>query len=626
MKNRVLRVFTCLSLAASFALGGLHPSTARAADLRKAAAVDSFLTVWGAHNSERDYQKVHFDRVWKAVKDAEFPATIRRMMESRVPEDNIEAFDQVMGQLQKALDPVDWEALANAKQVLYQQFMEASGNTPIMAQQVVMMELEEGKASQCAQGFVNLMEMAEQASNGRVTVSEKSFGGGKMWSLSLPAEAPFSPNIAVIDDILMFSTSAKHARKCASLLADGGLTKFDDPRFKSALKKLPKAEDMVTIFDARDLFAHLDTIPDFIIQKSRRNEEATKAAAILADLIDQFSCLDYEVTVGYTEGNQNRTASYGRLLKGYEDKVLGKMATNAPVKDWYKWVPEEASSFSINSGVNLMPLYTWARQTIPKHIPEASEAFVQLEELEKQYDVNLEDDILANFSGAAISITMPGGAATPLGQAGQGVTAIQCRNPDRMRELMHRGVEIIADIPQLQQFGVSLDKSTSVEGFEDLNVNALAMMGLRPTIGFKDGWMIIGSSGDAVKTVLATRDGDHESFKSTSAFKQFNLEVADSVNGITYADIGAQIRGASQMLMQVGIIAPTFMAMAPPEAKEQLEPVRELLTLLPKISRIVKTFDFYEKQISVIEEGDEPGSWKRSSVLTIRMDDAEESN
>ena len=61
---------------------------------------------------------------------------------------------------------------------------------------------------------------------------------------------------------------------------------------------------------------------------------------ILDKVWDDVAILDYEVTVEYTEGNLNRTASYGKLLPDTDDATLRKMVAGGQAfEKWYGWVP-----------------------------------------------------------------------------------------------------------------------------------------------------------------------------------------------------------------------------------------------------------------------------------------------
>jgi hypothetical protein len=64
---------------------------------------------------------------------------------------------------------------------------------------------------------------------------------------------------------------------------------------------------------------------------------------------------------------------------------------------------------------------------------------------------------------------------------------------------------------------------------------------------------------------------------------------------------------------------PMFMAMAgDPQAARELEPVKDVLSLLPTIGRIVGKFDFIDSRLSVSLAGPEEDSWIRHTVTTIR--------
>ena len=172
---------------------------------------------------------------------------------------------------------------------------------------------------------------------------------------------------------------------------------------------------------------------------------------------------------------------------------------------------------------------------------------------------------------------------------------------------------------------LELTECEKLEGFEELSALLLGVFGVRPAIGFRDGWMFIGSNAAAVQKVLDTKAGEGETIAETEAFKRFHLEVEGPVDAIAYTDLAASTRQVAQMLSQVGIVAQIVIGLAGAEADdEDLEPVKEVLKLLPSVAKIVAKFDFLEAKLSVTQTGDEPGTYTRRSVTVVRAPESEE--
>jgi hypothetical protein len=153
------------------------------------------------------------------------------------------------------------------------------------------------------------------------------------------------------------------------------------------------------------------------------------------------------------------------------------------------------------------------------------------------------------------------------------------------------------------------------------------MFSVQPVIGFKDGWMIIGSSQQAVEKLLAVRAGKVDSFGKTPAFAVFEkigLAPNAPAFSVSYRDIGTQVRQAADMINQVGATLPMFLSMVAVNAKpEELKSAQEAISLLPSISKVVRKFDFFGHSLSIVHKGPTPNTYLRESVTEVRMPTAE---
>ena len=589
-----------------------------AGDLRDGVPNDVYLATYHKHNPERDYQKAHFERVWQTVEQTQICTRLMEAIQNQLSDNEREQFESVRDTLTDALEPVNWELLKDCTESVYAQKMAAP-----TSQHLVLLRFPNGGADGLVEGVVNLVKLAESASGGQVSLVTESIGDVELNVLQAPPGVPFSLCVGTMDDVFLFASTRELARESIDLLndPDAAYSKFEDPRLQAALEQLPPFEDGLTFFDGKQLFKQLGGFGAFIRQTSGGAPEAERVIRFLEVIVNELNAPDYEVTVEYTDGHQNRAAVLGRVVPGTKDKVIGQMFANQqPFEDWASWVPENATSYSLSAGADLHPLYAWLMELIPEHFPEAQQGLDQFAQIQDQLDLHLDEDLLQAFGGECVSVSLPGGTPTPFGgSAGQSVSFIRCEKPERIKELLHRVVEQIQQIPQLQQQGISLVEVDDLEGFEELSAGFFAMAGIKPVIGFRDGWLICGSHAEAVQTVLDTRAGDAPNIADSEAFQQFNLEVDGPVLNIGYRNLAEETRGMAQAIQGVGTMLPMIMGMAAQQGADvDFQAIQEFFGLLPSIGQIIGTLDFYEAQLSVTQPGPDDLSYRRQSVVLIR--------
>jgi hypothetical protein len=243
----------------------------------------------------------------------------------------------------------------------------------------------------------------------------------------------------------------------------------------------------------------------------------------------------------------------------------------------------------------------------------------------KQQEIgfHLDRDLLQAFSGETVSVTVPIEAAD--GSTSQcGVTALRCGNPERVLELIDRGVERLTELPPVQAQQLKLVDCAELEGFQELEALILGMFDARPVFGFDDGWMIVSSSPEAVAKVLAARRGEAESIDQGESFQRFDLQIEGPVQAVSYTNLGAAVNEAAKTIEQIGAIAPMFIGMMAAQADpEDLKSAQEILGLLPSVAKVVRKFDFMEDQLSVTRAGPTKDTYRRDAVALIRAPEAE---
>jgi len=607
-----LAVLSCASLASA-------AENAVQVDLRRAAPVDAQLIVYGKHNPERDFQKVYYEAVFQALCDEKLVERFVEIITSRMPQEQFDKTRGVLQEIHTALEPADWQTLSDCSEVLYAQQMELPSN-----HHLVVMRFPSDGAERIESGLKNLFQLVEKYSDGKVPVQAYGQGDAEFTTLGLPQGVPMRPVVARMDDVLVFSTSESIAQHCVAMLQGGtGPSKFDDPRLAEALAQLPEPENAVVFFDGARMFSQMGKFGGFIREQSRRDgeipEKAERVAGLIEFLMDELSVVDYEVTVEYTEGHQNRTATLGKWSASAQDKLLGTMLVGGePFTEWQSWIPADAVSYSLSTGVRLHPFYERLTQLLREKLPESQEGLDKWEAVQEQVGVHLDRDILQSFSGECVSVTLP--ATAPAAQGGhESVHALRCHNPERIRKLLHRLVDSLNQFPAVQAQQLSLEPCEDLPEFERLNAMFFTMFGVQPVIGFHEGWMICGSSQGAVQRVLDVRAGNGETIESSDSFQRFGAEIDGPINSLSYSDLAESTRHAAQVIRQIGVVAPAIIGMAGAKADpEDLKPVQEILALLPSVANVVEKFDFLEAKLSVVQPGDAPDMYQKSSVILVR--------
>lgn len=589
----------------------------QAGELKDGIPPDVFLAVYGKQNPERDYQKQYMKEIWDEVEKSNIIDRVMKIIQNRASEGDLEQMLQVRDTLFKAVEPVQWEKLADLSEIAMGQKLEGP-----FSQSILFARFPDDASASLVEGVTNLFKLAEGASNGNLTIETESHEGVAMTTLRLPPGVPMSPTIGVQGDLFVFSTSPDLAKRCVSLMNDPSAeSKFDDSRLTSALAHLPEAEDALVFFDGVTLNQQLNGIVSFIQGVGANDENAMRVAGLMTELFKEANICDHEVTVQYTEGYRNLSATFGKSSTGAAGTVLGKMVGDQNTfSDWKKWVPENASSFALNGGADMHPLYQWVTTKIPELFPESKEGFAKFDAIQDQFDVHLDADFFQGFSGESVSITMPG-PVSAMGQTAKSVSFMRCEKPDRIDALINRGIDALMQIPQVQQQNVQVVDSTSIEGFKEIKHPFLAMMGgLTPSFGMKDGWMTMASHTDAVQTIMLTKGGEGPTFAESDKFKAFEMDVEGDVYSISYSNTGESIRQAAQGMQQVGQMLPMMMMMMGNQGGNgpDLEPIKDVLALMPAVGKIVGKFDFIDANLSVSKPGPTDGTYMRHTVTTIR--------
>ena len=205
-------------------------------DLRKAVPEEAFLVVHATHNPERDYQKKHYEEIWKTVQDTKIIDRALNIITSRAPEQELAQVTAIVDELKQAAAPIDIKALSECEEFVYAQVMKAPTSIHLW-----LMQVDPETAKSTEQGLKNLMLMAEKYAQGKIRVTEDTRGEASMTTMSIASmPLPMAPTVIRQDGLLILTTFDQLGLQSLDLLLDGqGKSKFDDPRLQEALSHLP---------------------------------------------------------------------------------------------------------------------------------------------------------------------------------------------------------------------------------------------------------------------------------------------------------------------------------------------------------------------------------------------------
>jgi hypothetical protein len=604
-------------------LFAIAATVAHGADIRRAAATDSHMAIYAHRNPEREAQREYMARTLQIIKDERIVERIGAIVESRVPADKLAQGKSAWQELQTALAPVNWTALTNAEEYVVVQAM--VGKQVPTNNTLVAVKMSRDDAEACQLGVVQLLQLIAKWTGDDLKVETRRAAGASFTVLEAPPNFPFQPAVARFDDLLLVSTHSVLLEQSLAQLQDASLpSKFDDPRLKEGLSQLPPYEDSLMFLDGRQLFGRMREIASVIEKLGANDPGAKRAASLVNGIVDQVAILDYQVRVEYTQGDQVRTAQLVRMVDGYRETLLGRAVSQGkPIEDWRRYVPADAIAFSFSSGISLHEVYHGVTKFIREQFPESQPGFEKFARIQENVGLDLDRDILQAFSGEFMSVTVP--VARPDGSTRSAtVFATKCQSPDKIRDLISRGVEALAKIPAVQAQQLKLVDSAELPGFAELQAAFFPLFGVKPVFGFTDGWMVVACQPAAVEKVLAVRAGTSASIADSPELKALGLDVSGPILAANYSDVGAQVRRTAEAIDGVGAVAPMFVGMIAAKASpEDMKTMQEAVGLLPSLAKVVRTMDFFGHKLNVTWSGPLPNSLLTEAVLELKIPSTE---
>lgn len=340
------------------------------------------------------------------------------------------------------------------------------------------------------------------------------------------------------------------------------------------------------------------------VQTRREREWAVGTKQVMGRLADAASVFDYSAAVETTDGYAAWTESITALVPGAKDAPIYPLFAKAgKLTNFDEYLPEETASFSISGGLDLRELYKFILDSIRLLGPRGEELLARWSDIQGKLGIDVQKDIIEWTDGELVTISLADGAGwvglvkvnneqMARGKIAAAIDSISTKLPETLAQVAAKN-PAVAGLAMLNVRSSPVDHER-LKGFQNLHL----VMSARPVAvwGVADGYLILGSSADAVALCLATAKGEHpnirknarvmgEAIVPTGPFASVSLTDQRHVGEELAAGIGFASMGAGMMASMV------------PEPN--LRPVlAKIAGILTKLGPVVRKIDFYKSAAS----------------------------
>lgn len=582
------------------------------------------------HNPERAFIDKEYAEVFEAFHKSGIINDVKSLVMSNIPseEDKAKA-NEALSTAVKLLESVEWGRMTE-KEFVYAHRMQAP-----MPEYVFLFRGAEGSGEKNFKGLRDIvhsivgfateamkqnMPQGEGAPPMPVLEFKQIDGNDNQWTLAFPIPMPYSLDLVRDGDVIGIILGASISGEVRGLMSGKGAVPsiVDNARFREALSQVPSPENGMEFFDVKMMFENINGIVQMALSQGGPGEEIEKIRAVIGKVRGMIDFVDYVLVTHETEGVRDIGTSVCRIQAEKKDSPICKALTDRKAFDAFdKYIPADATGFSMGTGINFGLLYTTIINFIEKDVPEGAAAIAEYRAKLAEVGFDPEKDIFSWLSGEYVVIELPSsGPASPMGMGG-GEFALMLRVSDaaKAKERLNTFVEKAkANLPPEAQQQVAINAATGVsaEGFHEVKIMQLAMMmpGLVPVFGVAGDWLCVASSAAAVNKCLATASGDAPSIKTNERFQKEGLTPTGPVTSVNFTDLSNM---GQELGMVFGMMGMMSMAVPPgPEGK----PARDMLTILTKLGPVMAKLDFFSSEASMTTF--DGTTWKTKSVITYK--------
>lgn len=619
-----------LGLGAATLLATLAPISSaqlQGYELTSGVPADFFLVTGSKANPERAFIDAHWARVHRAFMDSGVGDELMGMITADAPPEAMQMVNGVYETMSGLIEAVDWSQLGD--EMVFGERL----NAPAMSGQAVgfsapdMVFLFKVNAETGPELYGNLVGLERgilaqiQGFSGlEIKLQDVEASGTKFTVLDFKTIDPDAPDypisIGLRENAIVMTLGAGVRGEVAALLAGEGDSIAKSPRFAAAFKGMPEPEDGFEYTDMPNLRANMDEIFGVVkaVMDSALGGERGEAGGGMSDKNDMIvgmvdhamqlareamGLTEYSVSVHHTEGYSVRTDSRATLAPGAKDnRFYPLLATSRPVENFAKYLPASTTGYSVSGGTDLDGIYNFVLETIKGFGPMGEQALGMWQGMQEESGFNLRRDVLSWIDGETISadFTLNGEAAW--------VTRMKVKDDAMATEKLTMVLNMIPAIleraaeenPMANMLGISVTpaRDERFAGFSQLNI---MMAGQSILCGVKDGWMIFGSSPDAVVLTEEVAAGTAPNVSTNAALMADAMTAEGPVSMANFSDYSGIAPGIADGLMGLTMMGSMVTGMI--EDPQGQKVAKTALRMLGELAPVIREIDFFRSGSSV---------------------------
>ncbi len=552
------------------------------------------------HNPEHDWLEKEWAEVWDALKKTGLDKDIMSLVLSALSDEDRAQTEATVGKIKELLAGVRWGDLLGREVVF------AERVAPPMPEYTVLLRGTEGSGEKNIRGLAEIIKYAASFSPKMQVVEEKR-NEVEVCILRFVGVEPFAFHLFRKGDVIGLVTSQNIFDQTMALMAGTGSKPpiVEAPRFQEALREVKAPEDAVAFFDWRLLIADLNGLIDHGFNKNKDETCDQRWLKLFKAGLGLLDVMEYQVVSSETQGRQEFTRYCCKLQADKMGSPLVKMVRNRkPFEQFDKYIPADAKGFSMDTFVDIETVYRTALDFVEKYVPDGAEGVKHWKELLAGHGIDLDRDVFSWLSGEMISIDMPAVVVTPMSDA-DSVSFLRVKDSKIAAEKLNNAIHgLKAMLEQYaQQTLLITPAGEGLEGFHEVTHPMMAMF-LRPVIGVKDEWLIIGTSGKAIVKCMDVAAGKSPSIAKDERFRAEGIVPKGPVCAASFTDTSKTAEELGAALGMAGMIGGFVTAGMPadpgdPEAKKGKEMLQKVFSMLMKLNPVVAKLDFYSSEASV---------------------------
>jgi hypothetical protein len=285
--------------------------------------------------------------------------------------------------------------------------------------------------------------------------------------------------------------------------------------------------------------------------------------------------------------------------------LIQSVVKQKPFTQFDKFVPENATGFTVTTGINIGVFYDGVIDFIKKEVPEDGPAMIEKwDGVQAGIGVDLKRDVFDWFSGEIVSVSLPG----MMGTQANGVLFIRTKNSKLAWEKITQGLTFLDQ--RFEQLTVSPAPNVNSPGFVSVFHAMMMMMQIQPVVGMYEDWIVIGTKPGDVNACLAAARGEAATIRTNARFKNEGLSPDGTVVGASFADMskrGEELGMAFGMMGMMGAMIPD---------QPELRPMRTVFTLMSRLAPVMSKIDFIRSSASTTTYVG--NGWKYEMVTTYK--------